>query len=331
MRVLIIKLTSMGDLMHALPAITDAVSVMPNLEFHWVVDESFQEVPRWHQAVKKTITTAHRRWKKNILNVVNRGELKQFYQLLNKNDYDVVIDMQGNLKSGFVSVLRRGPVHGYDKKSCREWPAHRSYKHRYPVNLKQHSTERQRDLFAQVFNYKKPTTPINYGVDFSNLSLPDVDLPEKYIVFVHNASWPTKLWPLEYWQALIAKVVAKGYSVLLPCGSDSEHARAKTIASCDVAAIALPKMPLNSMAAILSRADGAVCSDTGLAHMAAVAKTPAITLYAVTDTLLIGTEGENQHHIVAEGGIKNASMADISVEMVFKKLEQILPASDESL
>jgi len=277
MRVLIIKLTSMGDLMHALPAITDAVSVMPNLEFHWVVDESFQEVPRWHQAVKKTITTAHRRWKKNILNVVNRGELKQFYQLLNKNDYDVVIDMQGNLKSGFVSVLRRGPVHGYDKKSCREWPAHRSYKHRYPVNLKQHSTERQRDLFAQVFNYKKPTTPINYGVDFSNLSLPDVDLPEKYIVFVHNASWPTKLW------------------------------------------------------AILSRADGAVCSDTGLAHMAAVAKTPAITLYAVTDTLLIGTEGENQHHIVAEGGIKNASMADISVEMVFKKLEQILPASDESL
>lgn len=331
MRVLIIKLTSMGDLMHAFPAITDAVGVISDIEFDWVVDESFQEVPLWHGAVKNTITTAHRRWKKNFIKVIKQGELKSFYQSLNEDDYDVIIDMQSNLKSAFVSFLRRDHVHGYDSKTCREWPAHWSYQHCYHVGLRQHAIERQRTLFAKIFNYEKPSTPADYGVDLANLPLPTMALPKKTLVFVHNASWPTKLWPIEHWQALIAKVAAKGYSVLLPCGSDSEYERAKTIASCHQAAIALPKMSLNDMAAILSRAHAAVCSDTGLAHMAAVTKTPAITLYAVTDTLLIGTMGENQQHIIAEGGIEHAAMADISVDDVFKKLEQILPESNENI
>jgi len=325
MRVLIIKLTSMGDLMHALPAITDAVNAMPDIEFDWVVDESFEEVPNWHSAVKNTIVTAHRRWKKNLITAIKKDELRTFYQSLNKNDYDVIVDLQGNLKSAFVSFLRHGDVHGYNRKTCREWPAHWAYKHHYCVGRKQHSIERQRHLFAKIFAYEKPNTAVNYGVDLQNLPLPDMMLPKKYLVFVHNASWPTKLWPVEYWQSLINKVALQGYSVLLPCGSDREYERAQSIAKVNSAAIALSKMSLNAMAAILCHAQAAVCSDTGLAHMAAVTKTPAITLYAVTDTLLIGTLGECQHHIVADGGVDHAAMGDISVDSVFEKLNTLLP------
>ena len=120
MRVLIIKLTSMGDLMHALPALTDAANAIPGIEFDWVVDEAFAEVPQWHPAVKNVITTSHRRWKKSTWQTLTGGELRTFYQELNAGDYDVVVDMQNNLKSALVSLLRRGPVAGLDKDSCRE-------------------------------------------------------------------------------------------------------------------------------------------------------------------------------------------------------------------
>jgi heptosyltransferase-1 len=166
--------------------------------------------------------------------------------------------------------------------------------------------------------------PLLIMADLSLCQRPNISLPEKYVVFVHNASWPTKLWPAGHWQSLMQKVSAQGYSVLLPCGSDAEYARAQQIAGDVSAAIALPKMKLDEMAALMLNAQAAVCSDTGLAHMAAVASTPAITLYAVTDTLLIGTIGENQQHIVADNSEGSACMSDISVEDVWHKLSPLL-------
>lgn len=329
MRVLIIKLTSMGDLMHAFPALTDAQQRIPGISFDWVVDESFAEVPQWHPAVHNVITTAHRRWKKNLVRSWREGEFNDFYQQLNHDDYDLVIDLQSNLKSAFVSWLRRGPIHGYDKHTCREKPAHWTYAKQYSIPLRQHAIERQRALFAQIFDYDCPETPSDYGVDLSQYALPTysqakLSLPEKYVVLVHNASWPTKLWPVESWQALIEKVSALGYSILLPCGSEAEYTRAQSIVQHSPMAIALEKMGLQGMAAIMSHAQAAVCSDTGLAHMAAVASTPAITLYAVTDTVLIGTLGKNQQHIIARDGQADACMDDISVDTVWKKLQDLL-------
>jgi len=323
MRVLIIKLSSMGDLMHAFPALTDAAKHYPDITFDWVVDESFSEVPLWHPNVEKIITTAHRRWRKNIFKSWQNGEFSAFYKALNLGDYDVVIDLQSNLKSAVVSWLRRGSLHGYDAKTCRESLAHLAYENKYFVALESHAIERQRELLSKVFSYEKPHNKSNYGVDLSTLAMPPLDLPKKYIVFVHNASWETKLWPIENWQQLASKTYEAGYSILLPCGNEQEFARAKSIASQSPSTIALPKMNLNDMAAIISNAKAAVCSDTGLAHMCAVASTPAITLYAVTDTALIGTVGKNQYHLVV-GNNKQADMKTISVEMVWEKLHTLL-------
>lgn len=107
MRVLIIKLTSMGDLMHALPALTDAANAYPDIEFDWVVDQAFADVPLWHPNVRRVIKTAHRQWKKQPLQAWKDGRLSKFYQELNAHDYDVIIDLQSNLKSAFVSWLKR--------------------------------------------------------------------------------------------------------------------------------------------------------------------------------------------------------------------------------
>jgi heptosyltransferase-1 len=336
MRVLIIKLTSMGDLMHAFPALTDAVKAIPNIRFDWVVDESFAEVPKWHPAVNQVITTAHRRWKKTLYQAYKNGEFSQFYRLLNASDYDVVVDLQSNLKSAFVSWLRKSDVHGYDKNTCREKPAHWAYQHCYGVSLRQHAIERQRVLFAKIFNYTAPKPLQNfycdYGVDLHAQKLradqlPNNIKPKQYVVCVHNASWPTKLWPIAAWRELIARIAEHNFSILLPCGNDKEYQRAQDIADGLSFAVALPKMSLNGMAAVMLNAQAAVCSDTGLAHMAAVASTPAITLYAVTDTMLIGTAGKNQQHLVAENKQKNPTMNDISVDDVWQRLLPILTNS----
>jgi len=343
-RVLIIKLTSMGDLMHALPALTDAAKAMVDIEFDWVVDQAFADVPLWHPNVKRVIKTAHRQWKKQPITAWKDGRLPTFYQQLNEQDYDVVIDLQSNLKSAVVSWLSKGKVHGLDKNCCREKPAHWAYDYRYSVNLKQHSIEKMREFMAQVLNYELASTPADYGVDLSRYTLPQLDfeLPEKYLLFVHNASWLTKLWPLEAWQQLVEKAVEHGYSVLLPCGNEEEFQRAQQIASVDADAYALPRLCLNEVAAITHKAQGAVCSDTGLAHLAAVSALPTVTIYGATDTQLIGTYGQNQQHIVSdfecapcykrqcplENAVNGAPvcMANITAQDVWDRLERLLPA-----
>ena len=344
MRVLIIKLTSMGDLMHALPALTDAAKAIPQIEFDWVVDQAFADVPLWHPNVKRVINTAHRQWRKQPLAAWKERRLATFYHELNIDEYDVVIDLQNNLKSAVVSWLRKGDVHGLDKHHCREKPAHWAYKHHYQVELKQHSIEQLRELMAKVLGYTKPSTSAEYGVDLSQYALPklEFELPERYLMFVHNASWLTKLWPISAWQALVKKAVVEGYSVLLPCGNEEEYQRAQQIAQVSEQAHALPRLSLNEMAALTHKAQGAVCSDTGLAHLAAVANIPTVTLYGATDTQLIGTYGQQQHHIVsdlacspcykrlcplekAEDG-QPVCMANIDADSVWHRLEPNLPA-----
>jgi heptosyltransferase-1 len=344
MRVLIIKLTSMGDLMHALPALTDAAKAIPGIQFDWVVDKTFSQVPRWHPAVNNVITTAHRQWKKNVIQSWRDGLFSDFNRQLNQHDYDLVIDLQNNMKSATVSWFYKGDVHGLDKGYCREKFAYKAYKHRYAIPANQHAIDRIRQILSQALAYPLPDTTPDYGTDFDQYDLPSLDfvLPEKYLIFVHNASWLSKLWPLASWQGLVNKAVEQDYSVLLPCGNDEEYQRAQEIAAVNEQAYALPRLSLNEVAALTHRAQGAMCSDTGLAHLAAVAGIPAQTIYGATDTHLIGTVGQHQHHIVSEltcapcykrscprpEAIKGAPvcMDEISVETAWHRLEAILPA-----
>ena len=292
----------MGDLMHALPALTDAANAIPDIEFDWVVDQAFADVPFWHPKVQRVIKTAHRQWKKQPIQAFRDGQLSRFYRELNAENYDVVIDLQSNLKSAVVSWLRKGEVHGLGAAYCREKPAYWAYKHQYSVKMQQHSIEKMRQLMAQVLNYSQPTMPADYGVDLAKCPLPEIefDLSKRYLFFVHNASWKTKLWPSAHWQQLVEMATDQGYAVLLPCGSDLEYEQAQAIAAVNDNAYALPKLSLNDVAALMCRADGAICSDTGLAHMAGVAGIPTVTIYGATDTGLIGTYGEGQQHVESD-------------------------------
>ena len=316
MRALIIKLTSMGDLMHALPALTDASKTYPDIQFDWIVDENFSAVPSWHPKVSEIITTNHRTWRKQLLSSSLRRELNELKTKINARKYDVVIDMQNNLKSAVLSYFVKKEVHGMNKNSAREYPAHWAYafKHEVPKNL--HAVTRQRSLLAQSLNYKIDDESIDYKVDKNIFEAPDFTLPDKYLVLVHNASWPTKLWPISYWQKFIELINQEGYIAVLPSGSKEEFTRAEEITSSNKKAIALKQLSLNEIAYVIEHSMGCVCSDTGLAHLSAVLDKPSVTMYSITDESLIGTRGKNQEHIISN----DARMESITPEEVLKKL-----------
>ena len=322
MRVLIIKLTSMGDLMHALPALTDAAKQIPNIEFDWVVDENFSEVPLWHPKVKSVLTTNHRSWKKNIFSTSLINELKSIKSTLNNTNYDAVIDMQNNLKSAAVSFLVKDSVHGLDKDSAREYPSHLAYKFKYKISKKNHAISRQRQLLALSLNYEFDAKHIDYGIHNENFETPNLELPNKYLFLVHNASWPTKMWSISRWQELIKLINSEGYTAILPSGSIEEFKRAQEIASISTEALAIPTQSLNRTAYIIENAAGCICSDTGLAHLSALLGKPSVTLYSVTDEKLIGTRGNNQTHIISS----DSKMDSIASQRAWEELKLLIEA-----
>jgi len=298
MRVLLIKLTSMGDLIHALPAISDAKAAIPNISFDWVIDKNFSEVAKWHPAVNRIVSTSHRTWKKNLFKSIKNGDIKKFVKDLRKESYDIVIDGQSSVKSAVTSLLAKGHKVGYDKNSCRESLASFAYHEKITVRKDLHAISRLRLLFANALSYKLPNSKPNYGIDRSSLFPPKINLPKRYLVFVHNASWQSKLWPEAYWRQLVIFANHNGYDVLLPWGSENERVRADRISHNNPNCKVLPFCSLSEHATILLKSHGAICSDTGLSHLAAALDVPAITIYGSTSEKLIGTKGFNQQHAI---------------------------------
>ncbi len=297
MKVLITKMSSLGDVLHTLPALTDAGEAIPGIEFDWVVEESFAQLPSWHPLVKKVIPLAFRRLRKTPLKSLFSKEWRAFKRELRKTHYDLVIDAQGLIKSALIARLARGPKAGLDKNSIWEKPACLAYQHCYAVNPELHAVQRVRGLFAQALGYDLPTTSASYGIDRQQFV---TNSNESYFILLHGTTWVTKLWPEAYWIELAKLMTAAGYQVRLPWGNEEEKARAERIAAQCEQAIVLPKLSLNAVTQELAGAKGIVAVDTGLGHVAAALAVPTVSIYGPTDPNKTGTVGDNQIHLAAQ-------------------------------
>ena len=228
--------------------------------------------------------------------------------------------MQNNLKSAAISFFVNDFVHGLDKSSAREYPSHLAYRFKYKIPKENHAISRQRQLLALSLNYELDSQNIDYGIQKDRFEKPDINLPNKFIFLVHNASWPTKMWSISRWQELIKLISKEGYMAILPSGSAEEFERAQEIASISKEALAIPAQSLNKTAFIIENATGCICSDTGLAHLSAMLGKPSVTLYSVTDEKLIGTRGNNQSHIISD----DSKMNSISPQRVWDELRLLL-------
>ncbi|KTL62160.1 ADP-heptose--LPS heptosyltransferase [Photorhabdus laumondii subsp. laumondii] len=302
MRVLLVKTSSMGDVLHSLPALTDAERNLPDVRFDWVVEEGFAQIPGWHSTVDQIIPVAIRRWRKNWFSPEIRAERRLFKEKLKLHQYDAIIDAQGLLKSAFlVTRLAYGPKHGYNRKSIREPLASFFYDCCHAVSKQQHAVERIRELFAVSLGYTKPAAQGDYGIarHFLKRKLENQD---DYLVFLHATTRDEKHWPESHWRQLIAEIQPTGMKIKLPWGAEHEYQRARRLAENFSHVEVLPKLTLAQVAQELACAKAVVSVDTGLSHLTAALDRPNITLFGPTDPGLIGGYGKEQISLKAEDG-----------------------------
>lgn len=283
MRVLLVKMSSLGDVVHALPAVTDAAA--RGVRFDWVVEEAFAAIPGWHPAVDAVLPIAWRRWRRRLR--AERRPLAAFVSALRAREYDLILDAQGLLKSAAVTALGRAPRRaGFAFTSAREPAAAFAYGRRVPVPTGGHAVDRLRDLFAAALGYPAPTSPPEFG-----LRLEPEDRSARRCVLLHGTTWPSKHWPEGMWQALAGELAADGWQLELPWGSDEERRRAERISAAAPGAAVLDALPLAALGSRIAGAGLVVGVDSGLAHLAGALGVPTVVVYGSTSALRTGVRG----------------------------------------
>lgn len=294
MRILLVKTSSLGDVIHNLPVASDIRRRMPEARIDWMVEENFAGIPRLHPAVSGVIPVAVRRWRKSLLSPATWREISAFRRAARADSYDAVLDTQGLLKSALLAAQARGKKLGHAADSAREPVAARFYDAGFSIPKNLHAVERNRRLAAAALGYALDDLPLDYGITAAPLAadwLPAGD----YAVLLTATSRTDKEWPEADWLALGAALGATGLRCVLPGGSDRERERATRMAAQLGRAVAAPAMNLADLAGLLAGARIVVGVDTGLVHLAAALGRPTLALYCASDPALTGVLGTAPH------------------------------------
>lgn len=292
MRILLVKTSSLGDVVHNLPVASDLARHFPGATIDWVVEEGFADLPRLHPAVDRVLPVAIRRWRRSLLSPATWAEIGAFRRSLREREYDLVIDTQGLLKSALIVgqalLAANGRRCGFGRDTVREPAAARFYDATFDVPRSLHAVERNRRLAAAAAGFVLDRT-LDYGIAAGTKPLAADWLPQKdYAVLLTATSREDKLWPEPDWQALGMMLVASGLVCVLPGGNAEERQRAARLATGLGRAIAAPTLGLTDMARLLAGAKMVVGVDTGLVHLAAALGRPTLALFCASDPELTG-------------------------------------------
>ncbi|MDR0673233.1 MAG: lipopolysaccharide heptosyltransferase I [Zoogloeaceae bacterium] len=300
--ILLVKTSSMGDVIHNLPVVSDLAARLPQARIDWVVEEDFADIPRLHPAVRRTLPVALRRWKCQPFSAKTWREIRMARQAIQTTDYDIVLDTQGLLKSALIVRMARRAVTGrrlgYGFRAIREPLAAWAYDERFFVAKSLHAVARNRQLAAAALGYDLPSVP-DYGL--SALRFGKAASGES-VVFLTATSRADKLWAEHNWINLGRVLTRLGLTLLLPGGNALERERAGRIAEKIPGAQAVPPMSLADLAALLAHARFVVGVDTGLVHLAAAVETPVLALYTATRPDLTGVLGGGWYRNLGESG-----------------------------
>lgn len=312
MKVLLIKQSSLGDLVHCFPAISELKRHARHIQLDWLVEEGFVQVPRWHNGVNEVLPIAVRRWRKNIWK--SSDEISTFVRTMRARSYDIIIDAQALLKSALIAKIirkntsgKKARIIGLDKGSIRtEKLCTVFYDEKISVPLNKHAIWRVRQLFAKILGYDchiASHQPLFPPEDFSFPHEKSVALAQfsPYIVGVHATTWASKHIPVSLWHEYVRKLAEQGKKLLLPWYGEAEleHAKRIQFASTDNVII-LPRLNLNQIASVIRTAEGVIAVDSGYAHIAAAMGVPTVTLYGATNKKLTAALGERSTNLQSQ-------------------------------
>jgi heptosyltransferase-1 len=284
MRILLVKTSSMGDVIHNLPVASDIRIRCPDVKIDWAVEEAFADIPALHPAIERVIPVAIRRWRRSLLARKTLEEMRAVSNQLREQAYDVVLDTQGLLKSALLATWAGGERRGYTFACAREPLAALFYTKRYHVDKSLHAVERNRRLAALALGYELPGT-LDYGI---RAAPPVVWLAQRYAVLLHGTSRDDKRWPDDHWISLGKQLHGAGLICVLPWGSNNEQERSHRLAAAIEEAIVPPRLRLTEAASLLASAGIVIGVDTGLTHLAAALHTPVAAIYCASDPGLTG-------------------------------------------
>jgi lipopolysaccharide heptosyltransferase I len=285
--VLFIKTSSLGDVVHHMPALTEARARRPDARFSWVVEEAFAPLVRLHPAVDLTIPVAARKWRLAPHRPATWRGMADFRRALRDRHYDLVIDTQGLFfKSALIASYAHGQSHGYGKESIKESAASWLYDVRHTVEWNQHAIARNRALTGEALGYAPEGLP-DFGLDRLRVAQPSSG---RYGVLLHATAGPDKQWPEANWCTLAVELGA-GIDLIVPYGNEIEHERAARIASAAPRAKVPKRAPLDAVAAMIAGASFVVGVDTGLMHLAAALGVPLVAIFSASEPGLTGPMG----------------------------------------
>ncbi|HEY4143027.1 MAG TPA: lipopolysaccharide heptosyltransferase I [Pseudolabrys sp.] len=292
---LFIKTSSLGDVIHHMPALTETRRQRPHDRLVWLVEEAFVPLVRLHPAVDDVIAVAWRRWRKSLFSSATWREISASRRLIGASRYDVVIDCQGLLRTGIISRFARGTRHGYDRQSIKEPPASSFYDVRHRVSRSLHAVDRNRILTGRALGYEPQGAP-DFGLDRAKLA----GAGSRTAIFLHATAQAQKQWPEENWIALGKSL--SGIDIVLPWGTEEERLRSERIAAALPNAQVPARQPLDSVAKLIAGAEFVVGVDTGLLHLAAALGVPLVAIFAGSQPSLTKPVGTGKLTVLGAHG-----------------------------
>jgi heptosyltransferase-1 len=304
--ILIIKTSSLGDVVHQMPAIVDAMRACPELRITWLVEETFAPLVRLHPSVADIIAVATRRWRSQLAAGATWREIVRFRAGLRERTFKKAIDTQGLIRSAIMTRLARGERHGYDGRSIREPLASRFYDVRHTVSRDLHAVTRNRMLTGLALGYRPPDE-----VDYGLIRPPQTD-GQSYAVLLHGTSRRSKEWRVEDWIETGRGLQARGLQIVLPWGTDAERLLSERLSQDIAGSRVLPRQSLDLTAQVIGNAALVIGVDTGLMHLAAAYRVPLVGIYVSTDPGLTGPIGSGRMAVL--GGRNGPPAARKAIE-----------------
>jgi heptosyltransferase-1 len=304
LKVLIVKLSSLGDVVHAMPAVMDIQAAFPHAQIDWVVERGFAPLAARCAAVHRVIPCDLRRWRKAFFKAETRAQTRldwyAFKADLQHEAYDVILDLQGLSKSALVSWLARKATDGQHyalanrtEGSAYERPTRWVADVAVPIMPHCHAVTRGRVMCAKALGYDVPAQT-NYGLGQA--------APQRkpFVVLVHGTSRADKEWPLENWFELGSRLKQAGLDVALPHGNDAERLRSEAMAEMLPGAVVWPRLSLDQLTTEMAQCTGVIGVDSGLSHIAVALDLPHVQIYNFDTAWRTGPEGLTRQRSVVD-------------------------------
>lgn len=290
-KILLVRTSSMGDIIHTFPAAVDVKKSLPQAELHWLVEESFSDVCSLCSSIDALQITAFHRWRRSLFSERTWKEVRELKRRLRAERYDAVIDMQGIVRSAWAASWTGVPVFGYSRDTVRESLSTLFYQKTFHMPESLGAVRRYRRMMSASLGYAIDEEHPKFGI--KPPALPNVSLPKDYAaLFVNTSLNRPKHWQEDRWEGLVSALAAEGIDSVLFWGNSLEKERTERIASVTPAAHVLPRMSIPEVAAVVSNAKIGIGLDTGLMHLAAALAIPCVAIWVNTDPEKVALVGE---------------------------------------